>query len=116
MNARASMPMLLSMYQAGTLRLDELVTRRYRLDDINDAIAHLRESSNIRGVICFQLQSPQHDRSTHGGQHRSTCAPRPGYRDLPPGLDARAGTGLAGMWIGGWSTTTPETPTGGYGR
>lgn len=53
MNARASMPMLLSMYQAGTLRLDELVTRRYRLDDINDAIAHLREGSNIRGVICF---------------------------------------------------------------
>ena len=53
MNARASMPMLLSMYEAGTLKLDELVTRRYRLDEINDAIKHLREGSNIRGVIDF---------------------------------------------------------------
>ena len=53
MNARASMPMLLSMYEAGTLKLDELITRRYRLDDINDAIEHLREGSNIRGVIDF---------------------------------------------------------------
>jgi S-(hydroxymethyl)glutathione dehydrogenase/alcohol dehydrogenase len=55
MNARASMPMLLSMYQAGALKLDELVTCRYRLDEINDAITHLREGSNIRGVIDFSL-------------------------------------------------------------
>jgi S-(hydroxymethyl)glutathione dehydrogenase/alcohol dehydrogenase len=54
MNPRASMPMLLSMYQAGALKLDELVTRRYRLDQINDAIADLREGRNIRGVIEFQ--------------------------------------------------------------
>jgi S-(hydroxymethyl)glutathione dehydrogenase/alcohol dehydrogenase len=53
MNARASMPMLLSMYEAGTLKLDELITRRYRLDEINDAIKHLREGSNIRGIIDF---------------------------------------------------------------
>jgi Zn-dependent alcohol dehydrogenase len=37
MNPRASMPMLLSMYRNGNLKLDELVTRRYRLDQINDA-------------------------------------------------------------------------------
>ncbi|MGA5544144.1 NDMA-dependent alcohol dehydrogenase [Mycobacterium sp. NPDC051198] len=55
MNARASMPMLLSMYEAGTLKLDELITRRYRLDEINTAIKHLREGSNIRGVIDFGL-------------------------------------------------------------
>jgi S-(hydroxymethyl)glutathione dehydrogenase/alcohol dehydrogenase len=36
------------------LKLDELVTRRYRLDRINDAIADLREGRNIRGVIEFQ--------------------------------------------------------------
>ncbi|MGV0741892.1 NDMA-dependent alcohol dehydrogenase [Mycolicibacterium sp. XJ870] len=51
MNARASMPMLLSMYTEGNLKLDELITRRYRLDEINDAMKHLREGSNIRGVI-----------------------------------------------------------------
>jgi hypothetical protein len=28
--------MLLSLYQAGELKLDELVTRHYRLDQIND--------------------------------------------------------------------------------
>ena len=47
--------MLLSMYEAGTLKLDELITRRYRLDEINDAIKHLREGSNIRGIIDFTL-------------------------------------------------------------
>jgi S-(hydroxymethyl)glutathione dehydrogenase/alcohol dehydrogenase len=55
MNARASMPMLLSMYEAGTLKLDELITRRYRLDEINDAITHLRNGELIRGVIDFGL-------------------------------------------------------------
>jgi NDMA-dependent alcohol dehydrogenase len=53
MNPRASMPMLLSMYEAGDLKLDELVTRRYKLDEINDAIEHLRDGRNIRGVIDF---------------------------------------------------------------
>lgn len=55
MNARASMPMLLSMYEAGTLKLDELITRRYRLSEINDAIKHLRDGQNIRGIIDFSL-------------------------------------------------------------
>jgi S-(hydroxymethyl)glutathione dehydrogenase/alcohol dehydrogenase len=54
MNPRASMPMLLSMYQAGALKLDELVTRTYRLDDINEAIADMRAGRNIRGLIEFQ--------------------------------------------------------------
>ena len=47
------MPMLLSMYQNGQLKLDELVTRRYRLDRINDAIIDMREGRNIRGIIEF---------------------------------------------------------------
>ena len=54
MNPRASTSMLLSMYQSGALKLDELVTRRYRLDQINDAINDLREGRNIRGIIEFQ--------------------------------------------------------------
>ncbi len=53
MNPRASMPMLLAMYQAGALKLDELVTRRYRLEQINDAIDDMREGRNIRGLIEF---------------------------------------------------------------
>ena len=53
MNPRASMPMLLSMYRSGNLKLDELVTHRYRLDQINDAITDMREGRNIRGIIEF---------------------------------------------------------------
>jgi S-(hydroxymethyl)glutathione dehydrogenase/alcohol dehydrogenase len=59
MNARASMPMLLSMYEAGKLKLDELITQRYRLDEINDAIKHLRDGRNIRGIIDFTLTAGQ---------------------------------------------------------
>lgn len=47
------MPMLLSMYRNGNLELDELVTRRYRLDQINEAITDMREVRNIRGIIEF---------------------------------------------------------------
>jgi S-(hydroxymethyl)glutathione dehydrogenase/alcohol dehydrogenase len=53
MNPRASMPMLLSMYRNGHLKLDELVTKRYRLDQINDAIADMRAGRNVRGIIEF---------------------------------------------------------------
>jgi S-(hydroxymethyl)glutathione dehydrogenase/alcohol dehydrogenase len=53
MNSRASTPLLLSLYQSGGLKLDELVTRRYRIDDINDAVADMRDGRNIRGVIEF---------------------------------------------------------------
>jgi S-(hydroxymethyl)glutathione dehydrogenase/alcohol dehydrogenase len=53
MNPREAMPRLLSMYEAGDLKLDELVTRKYKLDDINEAMRDLRAGKNIRGVIQF---------------------------------------------------------------
>lgn len=53
LNPRVSTPMLLSMYRDGNLKLDELITRRYRLDQINDAFTDMREGRNIRGVIEF---------------------------------------------------------------
>lgn len=54
MNPRTAMPMLLSMYREGRLKLDELVTRRYRLEELNEAVDDLREGRNIRGLIDFQ--------------------------------------------------------------
>jgi NDMA-dependent alcohol dehydrogenase len=54
MNPRADIPRLLSIYQSGGLKLDEMVSRRYRLDQINDAISDLRDGRNIRGIIDFQ--------------------------------------------------------------
>lgn len=53
MNPRASTPMLLSMYRHGNLKLDELVTRRYSLDELNTAIVDMREGRNLRGIIEF---------------------------------------------------------------
>ena len=53
MNPREAMPRLLSMYEAGNLKLDELVTQKYKLDEINEAMRDLRAGKNIRGVIEF---------------------------------------------------------------
>ena len=40
----------IDLYRSGRLRLDELITRRYPLDDINDAVADLLEGrTSVRG-------------------------------------------------------------------
>ena len=44
---------LLKMYGAGKLKLDELVTRTYTLDQVNEAYADMVGGKNIRGVIQF---------------------------------------------------------------
>ncbi|MBD0860478.1 NDMA-dependent alcohol dehydrogenase [Gordonia sp. zg691] len=50
---RNDIPMLLDLYMRGDLKLDELVTTRYKLEDINQAVADLREGKNIRGLIVY---------------------------------------------------------------
>jgi S-(hydroxymethyl)glutathione dehydrogenase/alcohol dehydrogenase len=52
-NLWETVPELVSLYRKGELRLDELVTRRYRLDEVNEAMSDLREGRNARGVIVF---------------------------------------------------------------
>jgi S-(hydroxymethyl)glutathione dehydrogenase/alcohol dehydrogenase len=52
-NPRADIPKLLGLYAAGELKLDELVTRTYRLDEINHGYEDMREGRNLRGVINF---------------------------------------------------------------
>ena len=44
-------PRLVSLYQAGTLKLGELVSRTYALDQVNDALTALAASDGARGVI-----------------------------------------------------------------
>jgi NDMA-dependent alcohol dehydrogenase len=51
LNPRADIPNLLSMYTAGTLKLDELITNRYPLDDINEGYRAMRDGENIRGIV-----------------------------------------------------------------
>ena len=50
---RVDMPKLLNLYTEGKLKLDELITRHYRLDEINEAFADMEAGENVRGVIVF---------------------------------------------------------------
>lgn len=52
-NPREDMPKLLGLYDEGKLKLDELISRTYRLDQINQAFADLESGQNARGVILF---------------------------------------------------------------
>jgi S-(hydroxymethyl)glutathione dehydrogenase/alcohol dehydrogenase len=52
-NPRADIPRLLGLYAEGQLKLDELVTRTYRLDEVNLGYEDMREGRNIRGVLTF---------------------------------------------------------------
>lgn len=47
------MPKLLDLYAEGKLKLDELITRHYRLEQINEAFADMEAGENARGVIVF---------------------------------------------------------------
>ncbi|MBB3749924.1 NDMA-dependent alcohol dehydrogenase [Mycolicibacterium sp. BK634] len=54
-NPRSEIPLLAGMYTAGQLRLDEMITRRYHLDDINTAFDDLLGGELVRGVIDFGI-------------------------------------------------------------
>jgi S-(hydroxymethyl)glutathione dehydrogenase/alcohol dehydrogenase len=47
-------PKLLDLYRQGYLALDELVSRRYRLEEINQGYADLHAGTNLRGVVDFR--------------------------------------------------------------
>jgi S-(hydroxymethyl)glutathione dehydrogenase/alcohol dehydrogenase len=53
LNPRRDIPNLLRLYRAGALKLDELITRTYSLDQINEGYQDMRDGKNIRGVITF---------------------------------------------------------------
>jgi len=52
-NPRFDIPNLLDLYKSGQLMLDELITRTYRLDQINQGYQDMLDGVNIRGVIAF---------------------------------------------------------------
>jgi Zn-dependent alcohol dehydrogenase len=52
-NLRIDIPRLVSLYQSGRLRLDELITGRYPLDRINEAIVSTEKGEALRNVIVF---------------------------------------------------------------
>src|SRR5215475_13937313 len=50
-NPLYDVPRLLGLYRSGDLKLDELITRRYRLDEVNEAYQDMLDGKNIRGII-----------------------------------------------------------------
>jgi NDMA-dependent alcohol dehydrogenase len=53
-NPMTDIPRLLGMYQKGELRLDELVTTTYSLEQVNEGYDDLLAGRNIRGVIIHE--------------------------------------------------------------
>src|SRR5687768_9142118 len=51
---RIDFPRMLSLYLGGRLKLDELITRRYSIEQAPEAFADLESGKNARGVIVFQ--------------------------------------------------------------
>lgn len=46
-------PRLVGLYKSGLLKVDEMVTSTYRLEDINDGYQDMLDGKNIRGVIKY---------------------------------------------------------------
>ncbi len=52
-NAQHDIPRMLELYNKGLLKLDELITREYSLEDVNQGYEDMREGRNIRGLIRY---------------------------------------------------------------
>jgi Zn-dependent alcohol dehydrogenase len=50
---RVDIPRLIELYQAGRLKLDELISNKYRLEQINEAIENAEKGEALRNVILF---------------------------------------------------------------
>ena len=53
-SAREGVPRLLELYSAGKLKVDELITRTYPLDQLNQGYQDMIDGKNIRGVIVHE--------------------------------------------------------------
>jgi S-(hydroxymethyl)glutathione dehydrogenase/alcohol dehydrogenase len=51
---RVDFPRMLGLYMSGRLKLKELITRRYSIDEAPQAFADLQAGKNARGVIVLQ--------------------------------------------------------------
>ena len=51
---QTDIPKMIELYRAGILKLDELITGRYSLDQINEAIDSVVQGKALRNVIMFE--------------------------------------------------------------
>jgi NDMA-dependent alcohol dehydrogenase len=52
-NPRTDIPRILDLYKEGRYPLDQLVTKEYRLEDVNTGYADMLAGTNLRGLIRF---------------------------------------------------------------
>ena len=52
-NGRRDIPRLLRLYKEGKLKLDELITTEYKLEDVNQGYQDMRDGKNLRGLIRY---------------------------------------------------------------
>jgi NDMA-dependent alcohol dehydrogenase len=50
-NPTTDIPKLLGLYQSGDLKLDEIITRTYTLDQVNEGYDDLLNGKNVRGIV-----------------------------------------------------------------
>jgi Zn-dependent alcohol dehydrogenase len=52
-NPRRDIPRLLELHRTGQLKLEELITSEYTLEEINQGYADMHAGINLRGLIRF---------------------------------------------------------------
>ena len=53
-NPTTDIPKILGLYQAGDLKLDEIITRTYKLEEVNEGYDDLMAGKNVRGVMVHE--------------------------------------------------------------
>jgi len=53
-NPTTDIPKILGLYQSGDLKLDEIITRTYTLDEVNEGYDDLLAGKNVRGVVVHE--------------------------------------------------------------
>lgn len=53
-NPTTDIPRILGLYQSGDLKLDEIITRTYSLDEVNEGYDDLLAGKNVRGVLVHE--------------------------------------------------------------
>lgn len=53
-NPTVDIPRILGLYQSGDLKLDEILTRTYKLEEINEGYDDLLNGKNVRGVVVHE--------------------------------------------------------------
>jgi alcohol dehydrogenase (nicotinoprotein) len=53
-NPTTDIPKILGLYQSGDIKLDEIITRTYRLEEVNEGYDDLLNGKNVRGVMIHE--------------------------------------------------------------